>query len=382
MKVLVIHTSYKYRGGEDTVVAEEIKLLRHAGMHVELLEFNNDENALLKLLQLPFNVQSYYKTKQKLTDFRPDIVHIHNLHFGGSPSVIYAIKRSNTPFVTTLHNFRLLCPSGILFNNGKLFLDSLYQSFPWKAVELGVYKDSKLITFWVALSMYIHNKLGTWKNCNKYIVLSEHARKLFLNSKLNLSQNQMVVKPNFCSVPVLQPQKRENHFLYIGRLSEEKGIMLLLSVFSSCTYKVKIAGDGPLKNEVIQYAAKYPNIEFIGIVNKAEVFILLQSCSALLFPSVWFEGMPLTIIEAFACGTPVISSKLGAMETMITPEYNGLHFEANDKVDFRQKLDQWIQLSEEEKNRYRENALNSFISNYTSSRNLVLLVDIYNTVIA
>ncbi|WP_419803168.1 glycosyltransferase family 4 protein [Mucilaginibacter sp.] len=380
MKVLVIHTTYKYRGGEDTVVSEEIKLLQQAGIQVELLEFNNDKNALLKLIQLPFNIQSYYTTKQKLATFKPDVVHIHNLHFGGSPAVIYAIKRSKIPFVTTLHNFRLLCPSGILFNNGKLFLDSLHQNFPWKAVQLGVYKKSKLITFWLGLSMYIHNKLGTWKNCNKYIVLSEHARQLFLHSKLNLSENQLVVKPNFSSVPSLQEQVREDYFLYVGRLSEEKGIMLLLSVFSSCPYKIIIAGDGPLKDEVIKYDSNYPNIEFVGSLQKTEVFKFLQQCTALVFPSVWFEGMPLIIIEAFACGTPVVSSKIGAMETMITPGYNGLHFEVNNETDFKNKLSDWMNLSIEEKNLYRINTLKAFDANYISSKNLEQLLQVYNEV--
>lgn len=381
MKVLVIHTSYKYRGGEDTVVAEEIKLLQNAGVKVELLEFKNDENTLLKLLQLPFNIQSYFITKKKLANFKPDIIHIHNLHFGGSPSVIYAIKRSKIPFVTTLHNFRLLCPSGILFHNGKLFLDSLHQNFPWKAIGLGVYKSSKLITFWLSLSMYIHNKLGTWKNCRKYIVLSKHARQLFLNSKLDLSENQFVIKPNFCSVPTLPVQTREDSFLYVGRLSDEKGLMLLLSVFSSCQYKIKIAGDGPLKEEVIQYSSQYPNIEFLGILNKTEVFTLLQSCTALVFPSIWFEGMPLTIIEAFACSTPVISSKLGAMETMIVPGYNGLHFEAQSEPDFKKQLDKWINLSEQQKQQYRLNAYQTYQNNYTAEQNLKQLLFIYDKVI-
>ncbi|RYE37124.1 MAG: glycosyltransferase family 1 protein [Sphingobacteriaceae bacterium] len=381
MKILVIHTTYKYKGGEDTVVAEEIKLLQQAGLQVELLEFNNDKQVLLKLLQLPFNFQSYYKTKHRLTTFKPDIVHIHNLHFGGSPSVIYALKRSKIPFVTTLHNFRLLCPSGILFNNGKLFLDSLHQNFPWKAVKLGVYKNSKLITFWLGLSMYIHNKLGTWKNCNKYIVLSEHARKLFLHSNLQLTEKQLVVKPNFSSVPDLKIQNRADHFLYVGRLSVEKGIMLLLSVFSSGSNKIKIAGDGPLKEEVLRYASKYPNIEFLGILNKTEIFKLMQQCTALVFPSVWFEGMPLTIIEAFACGTPIISSRLGAMETMIVNGFNGLHFEAGNETDMKKKLDDWTSFSSEEKKRYQTNASKSFDKNYTSNINLNQLIQIYTEVI-
>ncbi|MGI4022318.1 MAG: glycosyltransferase family 4 protein [Janthinobacterium lividum] len=381
MKVLIIHTSYQYKGGEDTVVAEEIKLLQSAGITVKLLEFNNYQNALLKLLTLPFNIQSYSETKKTISTFQPDIVHIHNLHFGGSPSVIYAIKRSKIPFVTTLHNYRLLCPSGILFHNGKLFLDSLHQSFPWKAVQLGVYKNSKLITLWVGLSMYLHQKLGTWKMCNRFILLSEHARKLFLNSKLGLISSQLVIKPNFCSVPILKERKANNHFLYVGRLSKEKGIMLLLSVFSSCGYQIKIAGNGPLKNEVINYSSKYPNIEFLGSLNKTEVFDLLQNCTALIFPSIWYEGMPLTIIESFACGTPVISSKLGAMETMIIAEYNGLHFESQNEKDFKKALDVWHYLTEEQKQVYRLNARKTYDSNYTPDLNINQLLNIYNEVI-
>ena len=362
-------------------MAEEIKLLQSAGATVKLLEFNNHQNALLKLLQLPFNIKSYYQTKQTLATFQPDVVHIHNLHFGGSPSVIYALKRSKVPFVTTLHNYRLLCPSGVLFYNGKPFLDSLNQNFPWKAVKSGVYKNSKLVTFWLSLSMYIHHQLGTWKICNKYIVLSEHAKKLFLNSKLGLSANQLVVKPNFCSVPVLKEQQAGKHFLYVGRLTEEKGIMLLLSVFSSCPYTIKIAGDGPLKEEVIRYSSKYPNIEFLGTLNKAAIFSILESSSALLFPSIWFEGMPLTIIEAFACGTPVIASRLGAMETMIVSGYNGLHFEVQNETDLRKKLDEWYDLGEEQKNVYRLNAHKTYESYYTPEKNVKQLLAIYSEVI-
>lgn len=381
MKVLVIHTNYQYKGGEDTVVAEEIKLLQSAGVTVKLLEFNNHQNALWKLLTLPFNLQSYSKTKKTIAAFQPDIIHIHNLHFGGSPSVIYAIKRSKVPFVITLHNYRLLCPSGILFHDGKLFLDSLYQKFTWKAVQLGVYKNSKLITFWLGLSMYVHQKLGTWKNCNRFILLSEHARKLILNSKLNLASSQLVVKSNFCSVPMLQERKADNCFLYVGRLSEEKGIMLLLSVFSSSSYPIKIAGDGPLKEVVVNYSSKYPNIEFLGSLNKTEVFNLLQNCTALVFPSIWYEGMPLTIIEAFACGTPVISSNLGAMETMIVAGHNGLHFESQNEKDFGEVLDTCYHMDEEQKQAYRLNARKTYDAKYTPALNLNQLLTIYNEVI-
>ncbi len=381
MKVLIVHTTYKYKGGEDTVVAEEIKLLQANDVTVELLKFDNDKNALIKLLQLPFNLKSYLKTKNCLQTFKPDIVHVHNLHFGASASVIYAIRKSKVPFVITLHNFRLICPSAILFYKGKSFLNSLYQEFPWKAIQQGVYKNSVLLTFWVSLSMRIHNLLGLWKSCSRFIVLNDHAKKLFLQSKLQLNSRQITVKPNFCAPPALVEHVVSDYFLYVGRLSEEKGIQMLLKTFSSSTFKIKIAGNGPLKDEVIRYSLMYANIEFLGSLNKDDVFSLLQSSSALVFPSIWYEGMPLTIIEAFACGTPVIASKLGAMETMIINEYNGLHFLPENVNDLSYKLEEWQRLNDEEKTIYRKNALHTYEQYYTPEKNAEQLLAIYRSVI-
>lgn len=349
MKVLIVHTSYKYKGGEDTVVAEEMELLKINGVTVELLQFNNNHNSFFKILQLPFNLLSYLKTKKKLKAYPADVVHIHNLHFAASASVLYAIKRSKIPFVMTLHNYRLLCPSATLSSKGKLFLVSIQQKFPWKAIAQKVYKNSAFLTFWVALSMKVHQRIGTWRLCRRYIVLSPHARKLFLESNMAITNDRLTVKPNFCTAPLSFQPVEDNYFLYVGRLIEEKGTQLLLNVFASCGYKIKIAGDGPLRNEVISYSDRFPNIEFLGALKKAEIFKLLGSCSALIFPSIWYEGMPLTIIEAFACGAPVISSKMGAMENMITHNYNGLHFEPASKDDLIRKLDEWQGINRKEK---------------------------------
>lgn len=158
------------------------------------------------------------------------------------------------------------------------------------------------------------------------------------------------------------------------------GLMLLLSVFSSCPYKIKIAGDGPLKEEIQRYSSKYPNIEFLGTLDKDEVYTLMQTCSALVFPSVWFEGMPLTIIEAFANGLPVLASKLGAMETMIVSEYNGLLFNPKEK-DFKDILEKWINFNESQKHQYELNSRLTYEDYYTADQNLKQLLTIYDQVI-
>lgn len=381
MKVLLIHCAYKFRGGEDTVVAEEMNLLKEAGVEVELLQFSNDENTLMNLMQLPFNFRSYKKTIQKIKAFGPDVVHIHNVHFAASPSVVYAITKTNTPVVCTLHNYRLLCPSALLFFKGQPFLSSLTSTFPWKAVAKGVYKNSRLLTFWMALSMQVHHWAGTWQRCNRFIVLTNYAKRIFLTSKLGLHEEQFAVKPNFCSIPHLPPSNPGDYFLFVGRLSEEKGIRLLLSIFSTLPYKIKMAGDGPLKEEVVAAESKYSNISYLGSLQKEALLPVLANASALLFPSIWFEGMPLTIIEAFACSTPVIASRLGAMDDMVESKYNGLHFEAGDEQSLTECIQQWQGISKEEKSCYRQNARKTYEAFYTPQKNAAQLLSIYEEVI-
>lgn len=378
MKVLFIHCYYKCGGGEDTVVEDEIRLLRSKGMEVELLAFNNGKNVAASILQMPFNIAAYRTTCKKLATFRPDIVHVHNFHFAASASVLYAIRKRHIPFVTTLHNYRLLCPSATFFYNGKAFTNSIKESFPWTAIKNGVYRNSKLLTFWLSLSMKIHTMIGTWKLCSRYIVLSAQARDIFINASIGITREQIIVKPNF-SFPVSPVAAiRGSHFLYVGRLSAEKGIVGLIQAFSTLPYKLKIAGDGPLKNEVMQMIQSTPNITYTGPLQKSEVLTQLQTCCALVFPSVWYEGMPLTVIEAFSCGTPVIASRIGIMETMISHGVNGLHFEAGNKSELQDKIEHWALLADEKKQLMRHNALHTYRQHYTPEKNAQLLTEIYS----
>ena len=268
MKILLIHCAYQFRGGEDTVVEEETKLLTSQGHQVEVLAFSNQGKQWLKLLQLPFNITSYRATRKKIKAFKPDVVHIHNLHFAASPSVVYAVKHSQTPMVMTLHNFRLLCPSGILFENGKLFLDSLNEKFPVTAVKKAVYKNSRITTFWVAAVSSMHQWLNTFTVPDKVICLTEHSRQLFSTSKLKFKPGQLVVKPNFITPPNKEMMPRGNHFLFVGRLTEEKGIKMLLDTFALSNLTLLIAGDGPLKTKVQQYATDYNNIYYLGNLDR------------------------------------------------------------------------------------------------------------------
>lgn len=381
MRVLFVHCSYQLKGGEDTVVEGEMDLLRNNGVEVELLSFNNEQHTTAKLLLLPFNVTACRKTRQRIKTFKPDVVHVHNLHFGASPSVLRAAKKEGVPAVMTLHNYRLLCPSGILFHKGALFLNSLRQSFPWKAVQQGVYKNSRLITLWMAVCMNLHRRMKLWNDCGRFIALTPHARSLFLQSPLGVPAEKVVVKPNFVAATGKPSFERENHFLYVGRLSEEKGIRILLDTFSICNEDFKIAGDGPLKDEVVRRCAQHPNIEYLGPLTKESVAEEMRRCTALLFPSVWYEGMPMTIIEALACGTPVIASRLGAMANMITHGHNGFLFEAGNREELMHQLKAWKNLTEEERQQASVAAWRSYRQSYTPEKNIGQLLSIYQSLL-
>jgi len=381
MNITFIHTYYREKGGEDAVVFNEMTLLQNAGHTVKLLKFANPTSrlkAIFDLLLLPFNVFSFFKTLNHLRRFQPDVVHVHNWHFAASPAVIVACQFLKIPTVMTLHNFRLLCPSATLFYEGQVYLQSITAKFPWDAVRKGVYRNSSLQTFCLAFTVFLHEKIGTWKKVNTYIVFSEFAKNIFAQSKLGIPEDRFAIKVNAIAEPIFEQEvKRENFFLFIGRLVPEKGVAVLLDAFAKTDLPLQIYGAGPLEQVVKEFADTYQNIKYGGAIPQQEVYENMRRCSMLVFSSIWYEGMPITLVEAFATGTPVLASNLGALSTMVTDRFNGLHFEAGNSADLAVKLEYWSQLSVEEKKQYTQNARTDFIEKYTLAANQERLESIY-----
>jgi glycosyltransferase involved in cell wall biosynthesis len=384
MKVGIIHTAYQQRAGEDEVVRCESEWLNKYGCTTTELLFTNRGSVMENIFNYafaPFNLISWWKVSAWLSREKPDLVHIHNWHFAASPSVINAVKKKGIPVVLTLHNFRIICPSAVLFHNGKLFLNSMEASFPWQAVLNKVYHDSVIRTFWLALTIWLHSKAGTWKTVDKYIVLTRHAQNIFISAHLGLKEQQLVVKPN-CARPVPRSGKRRgSHFLFVGRLSEEKGIEVMIRAFRETCHKLVIIGDGPMRSFVAHTAARVDNIDFRGMQQREDILMELQKCTALVFPSLWFEGFPMVIAEAFSCGTPVIGSRLGATEVIVKDGYDGLHFSPGDVRDLGQKINIWTALPVSTREAFEENARSTFDENYSIDKNMETLTSIYKEVL-
>ncbi|MBE8720049.1 glycosyltransferase family 4 protein [Sphingobacterium pedocola] len=382
MRILVVHNYYQHQGGEDMVFHQEINALRQ-DHEVTELTFQNKTgfSGLLQFLSYPFNLIASNRIKRAIKDSRPDVVHIHNIHYASGPMIISAVNSSRIPIVMTLHNYRLICPSATLFYKNSIFTNSLTENFPWTAVKLGVLDNSVLKSFWVACSYWIHKKLGTFHKINTFIVLSDFAKSVFLKSKINLPSDNFAVKGNYVADPQMSPQAKGESFIFIGRLAEEKGILPLIEALKGTSHFLKIFGAGPQQHEVERLTADVPNITYFGFQENDVIQQHLIDANALLVPSICYEGMPMTILESFALSTPVISSNIGILAKMVIPLYTGLHFDPFEKRSIIASLDQWQSLDSSVKSSIGANCRKEYIDKYTPTRNMSTLIAIYKNVI-
>ena len=383
MRILIIHNHYQHPGGEDVVFKQECALLAGVAA-VATLTFRNQPGwrGAWQTLWSPWNSWAGRQVSRAIRQHRPTVIHIHNLHYAIGPIAIRIAKRHGIPVVMTLHNYRLLCPSATLFFNGQLFTDSLHARFPWKAIYLGVHSHSRLKTFWLALTGWLHRIGGTWQQVNRYLILTDFAKQCFIDSSFGVPAEKFVVKPNFVVDIPAPGATRGNYFLYIGRLTEEKGVRVLLEAFTGTGYELRIAGNGPLLNEVLRAAEQQPEIHYLGTRSPEEIRGELAVCSALVFPSIWYEGMPMTLLEAFATGTPVIASNLGAMATMIRHGENGWLFPPANAQELRKQVTDWLATDQAYRAAIGRQARHCFEQHYTESANRTLLMEVYREVMA
>ena len=380
MKILLAHNYYQIAGGEDAVMQNEIELLKSNGNStVQYVVDNECINSFLDktatILNVPFSFSQYKKIQNTLKAEKPDVVHVHNYFPLLSPSIFYACKKANIPVIHTLHNYRAVCPTALLMHNSKINETSIQKS-SWWTVTKRVYRDSFIGSFALACMVELHKIIGTWQTeVDRFITLTEFSKNKYIEAGWPV--NKVVVKPNFIQDPfeqMLKIEKKGGYALYIGRLSEEKGIDILFDAWSNCELPLKVIGDGPLKDMVNQHSN--PFIEYLGRKDKSEVLNLVQNASFIIMPSTWYEGFPMVLVEAFACGTPALVSRLGSMEEIIKPNVTGLHFDAGNANDLAEKV-KWMISHPEQTRQMGSNARQEYLAKYTPEINYKTLMDIY-----
>lgn len=378
-RVLLVHNHYQQQGGEDSVVAAELELLKSCGHEVDFYSRHNDEISGMSRIAVAGETLWSSNTKREfgrvITDFQPDVIHVHNTFPLISPSLYWAATKARVPVVQTLHNFRLLCPQGTLLRDGKVCEDCVGH-LPWRGVVHGCYRESVAQSGVLATMLSVHRLAGTYRQrIGRYIALSEFCRSKFIEA--GWDGRRLSVKPNFVDIAKNTNQARGSG-LYVGRLSVEKGISVLAEAASRIsTISLNVIGTGPLSEQI----ACHSNISALGWQEPATVELHMRAAAFLMLPSICYESFPRTVVEAFACGTPVIASRLGSLAEIVADGVTGLLFNPGSAEDLAEKI-AWAESHPDRMRQMGSRARMEYEAKYTAERNYGQLMNIYRAAMA
>jgi glycosyltransferase involved in cell wall biosynthesis len=383
MKVLIIHNRYKILGGEDLSTEAEVSLLKCNGIEVDTFYVNNADinlrNKTVLALNTVWSNHYYREIGKKIEEGRYDIVHVQNFFPLLSPSIFYACQRTKTKVVMSVRNYRLICPNAQMYVNGNVCTSCVGKTIPVQAIKKKCYRKSAATSSAVVAMLAFHNFLNTWKNkIDGYICVSE-----FVKSQLILGgfeDEKLHVKHNFVTTELEPSFEDGQYYIFAGRLSEEKGIDILLNSFKNSCRKLIIVGDGPLAGIVESFAKENSNVVYLGKHSLEEIYVLISKARALIFPSRWHEPFGRTIVEAFAHGTPVIASAMGGITELVTDNYNGFLFSPADPEGLCKALIHFEGLTD---NRLvRQNTYETYKRNFLPSANFSKIMSIYDRVLS
>ena len=385
--VLMAHNYYQVPGGEDTVFHNEVEMLEKNGHKVTKYTRHNDEiksgifNKLKLGIDTIFSLKTYKETKKLIDENNIEVVHVHNTLPLISPSIYYAAKAKKVPVVQTIHNFRLLCPGATFTKNGEICEDCLSKGLR-QSLKNRCYRNSLSQTAIMYSMIKFHKLIGTYKNVDKYITLTEFSKNKLTN--LIKNENQIAVKPNFISKIDKEQRKLKDYFVYIGRLDEIKGINFLVDAWNSIDENIElcIIGGGDEIDKITELVKEnnMKNVSILGFMKREDAFEIIKSSRAVIIPSKCYENFPMTIAESFSMGVPVIGSNIGNIATIIEDKYNGLLFNTDSKEDLKTKVSK---LFNDDKYNLElgNNSYTTFINKYTDDINYKEINSIYSKLV-
>lgn len=357
-RVLIVNKFYYPRGGDCVCAINLEKLLRQKGHEVAVFAMQYDENiqseyseyfasnvefaggvgAKIKAAKRIFGFGSIKNEFVRiLNDFKPDVVHLHNIHSYLSPVVAKIAKEFGAKVVWTLHDYKLLCPSYACLANG-VPCEKCYKDKKW-VLKNRCMKGSMVASALAYFEAKFWNKSKLEKYTDTFICPSA-----FMQSRMKLGNfKKLRVVCNFVDSVKLElfkshdVNKRQDYYVYVGRLSEEKGVATLVNVATEIDFNLKIVGGGPLENKLRQICENSPQIEFLGHQNAESVAELLSTARFSVVPSEWYENNPLSVIESLCAGTPVVGTDIGGIPELINEE-NGMIVEMGNATHLKKAI--------------------------------------------
>jgi glycosyltransferase involved in cell wall biosynthesis len=384
--VLLAHSFYQQEGGENGVVRAEQQLLEAAGHEVSTwFRFNREIDGYRRWDKILLGARSVWAwdTRREFESIlrrrQPDLVHFHNILPLLSPSAYYCCKQAGIPVVQTVHNYRFMCPSALLYRKAKVCEACVGKAIPWPAVVHGCYRNSRLASAAVGTMLVAHRLLSVWHQAvDCYLALSDFARRKLVEA--GVPAEKIVVKPNFMSPDPGMREGAGEFAMFAGRFSAEKGIATLVDAWRKLkpALPLVLAGDGELAPSLKQRAVA--GTHFVGWLPKHEMLAHLKRARFLIIPSETYENFPLSLVEAFACGVPVVASRLGALAELIEHGRTGLHFEAGNSGDLAATV-AWAWSHPREMEEIGRQGRREYEAKYTAAQNYVLLNQIYARVL-
>ena len=397
MKILLINNFHYRKGGSEAVYFNTADLLRQYGHEVVFFSYKREENlpceqdeffvepggTFLQLRSYFYNRKAAKQLEMLIKKEQPDIAHVHLFWGGLSPSIFKVLKKCHVPLVHTAHDYRMVCP-GYTFKNSSGKACERCQR--WNYYECALCKCSKgslVQSVLMAIEMYTRQLFyNPIKNIDGFIFVSRFSEQKHIEHHPEFKNSKRVVLYNFTN-PLLTPDinKKENYFLYYGRLSFEKGIPTLLSVFAKHPeLELKVVGTGPLEEKLKTEYKPCNNIKFIGYYSGKSLFELVRNARFVCVPSEWYENNPMTIIESYSLGSPVIGANIGGIPEIIEDGRTGFLFESHNTGELEKSVIEAHRLSE---NKYEEmcnNAYYFFETNFSSAKYYEKLINFYGEI--
>ena len=339
MKILVCHNFYRRSSGEDRSVAMDIKLLKNRGHTVieytaesEVLESATTFNKFATGLRLIYSPKQSQEIEELVTKENPDVVHVHNVFPLLTPSIYIGLEKTNRPVVQAIRNYRFLCPNGLFYTHGEVCRRCVEGSL-MNAIRYRCLQDSLVQSALYAVSIHVHRSLGTIPN--KLGILA--ALSPFVASQLETyfdGLKDIRVLPNYVDVSQFRLGELDGGYVaYMGRLSPEKGVLKVVKAMRKLPeINLKIIGTGPSEDAIRAFIQKHNlrNVELLGYIGGLKRFEILRRARCLIVPSQWHEPFGRVVLEAYACGVPIIASRMGGLQSLVFENETGLLFEPND----------------------------------------------------
>ena len=340
MRILIVHNRYQQRGGEDSVADDEVALLRAGGHDVATVFVSNDSIATFAdkaraALGVADGPLAHRLVADAVGRFRPDVVHVHNFFPLISPRVHARVRALGPATVQTLHNFRITCANGLLMRAGRP-CELCVDGTSFHAVAHRCYRGSFVGSAAPAHMIAVHKRERTWqRHVDRFIALSRFARDVFVRA--GVPAERIAIKPNVVDDPLPISGTPRAGVLYVGRLREEKGIEVLAAAARLTGAAITVVGDGPAAATLKSSAPA--NLVLLGALPRADVRAMMARAAAIVVPSICYENFPIAVAEAFAAGTPVIASRIGALAEIVEDGLTGWHVAPGDPADLAAAID-------------------------------------------